>query len=251
MVPVVQQRLLELNRLFYATVASAFDQTRAGLPIGWQKLYAYLPLGTAMRPVSVLDAGCGNGRFVLALAQIGGNYSYTGVDADATLLALATQNTADLDKRHVRFLQADLAQAGWSSRFTGETFAVVVCLAMLQHVPGYELRLRLMKELAALMASDAVLIFSNWQFLTSARFVQKQIEWETVGLTAEDVEPGDALLPWQQGGYAIRYVHQVDEQEMMALANEADLHIIASFLADGKEGNLNLYTVLRQGKIKV
>ncbi len=250
MTPAVQQRLLALNRSFYATVAKDFDQTRAGLPAGWQQLDHYLPTGTPTQPITVLDAGCGNGRFARALEELGVHACYVGVDADGALLASAAQNMADLDKLHGCFVQADLAQAGWSSLFAGATFDVVACFAMLHHMPRYELRLRVMKELAGLVAADGVLIFSNWQFLTSVRFVQKQIAWQAVGLTAEDVEPGDALLPWQQGGYAVRYVHQVDAQEMMQLANEAGLRIVETFLADGKEGNLNLYTVLRQSELR-
>jgi len=249
MTSAVQQRLLELNRTFYATVATDFDQTRAGLPVGWQQLCRYLPTGTVDRPIAVLDAGCGNGRFARFLAEQGAHASYIGVDADAALLALAAQNNAAWVKPYGRFVQADLAQPGWSTRLAGDAFDVVVCFAVLHHLPGYALRCQVMQELVARMAPDGVLVFSNWQFLTSARFVQKQIEWQTVGLTAEDVEAGDALLPWQQGGYAVRYVHQVDEQEMMALASEAGLHIVASFLADGKEGNLNLYTILRLSEI--
>jgi 2-polyprenyl-3-methyl-5-hydroxy-6-metoxy-1,4-benzoquinol methylase len=144
-----------------------------------------------------------------------------------------------------QFIQADLAQPNWANDLAGERFDLVVCFAVLHHLPGYALRVQVMQALATHMATEGLLILSNWQFLTSQRFAQKQIDWQTVGLTAAEVEPGDALLPWQQGGYAVRYVHQVDEAEMQRLAAEAGLRVIAHFWADGKEGNLNLYTVLR------
>lgn len=241
----IQQRLLELNHTFYAQVAADFDQTRAGLPLGWQQLLTYLPTGTLAKPLTVLDVGCGNGRFARFLADQGGYARYVGVDGDAALLALAAQHNAPAMHLSVQFIQADLAKPNWASTLAGERFDLVVCFAVLHHLPGYALRLQVMQGLAACTAADGLLILSNWQFLTSQRFAQKQIDWQTVGLTSADVEPGDALLPWRQGGYAVRYVHQVDESEMQRLAAAVGLRVVASFLADGKEGNLNLYTVLR------
>ncbi len=245
MKPSVQQRLLELNRAFYARVAPDFDQTRAGLPLGWQQLASFLPPGTPGKPLTALDVGCGNGRFARFLAEQGVYARYVGVDADAALLTFAAQHHAAALKLAVQFIQADLAQPDWADNLAGERFDLVVCFAVLHHLPGYALRLQVLQALAAHLATGGVLILSNWQFLTSQRFTKKQIDWQTVGLTAADVEPGDALLPWQQGGYAVRYVHQVDEAEMQQLANEIGLRVMASFWADGKEGNLNLYTVLR------
>lgn len=126
-------------------------------------------------------------------------------------------------------------------------FDLVVCLAALHHVPGYVLRAQVVQTLATLLAPQGVLIFSHWQFLQSERFVRKQIAWQTIGLTSGEIEPGDALLPWQQQRYAVRYVHQIDENEMATLAHAANLQVVESFYADGKEGNLNLYAVLKGG----
>jgi tRNA (uracil-5-)-methyltransferase TRM9 len=247
MTAAVQQQLLDLNRAFYTQVAPEFDRTRAGLPAGWQMLFHYLPTANPNDVLHVLDVGCGNGRFARALEQQQGAFQYVGVDATSVLLALAAQQTADLVRTPVHFVQADVAQPGWSARVRQQHYPydVIVCLAMLHHLPGYGLRLRVVEELASLLAPAGVLILSNWQFLTSERFVQKQIPWTTIGLTAEDVEPGDALLPWQPSGYAVRYVHQVAEAEMAQLAQAAGLRVTATFFADGKEGNLNLYAVCR------
>ena len=241
----VQQHLLDLNRRFYATVAVEFDRTRQGLPEGMltlaQMLHTRLPA-----PVRLLDAGCGNGRFARALAQEQVTGAYLGIDADAHLLDLAATQTADLAGLACRFAAADLAQPGWITA-AGAPYDAVVCLAVLHHFPGSDLRRRILTELAGLLTPGGLLALSTWQFFGNPRFDQRLLPWEEIGLTAADVEPGDALLPWNQGEHAVRYVHYLDLAETTQLAADCGLAVIDSFRADGKEGNLNLFVVLQHG----
>jgi 2-polyprenyl-3-methyl-5-hydroxy-6-metoxy-1,4-benzoquinol methylase len=241
----VQQQLLTLNRQFYATVANEFANTRHGLPAGM------LALATALtdRRLAgrVLDVGCGNGRFARALAQVGAEGTYWGIDADPQLLAWAQSETADLPHIHTTFRQVDLAQPGWPAGVVEpEPFQTVVSLAVLHHFPGYALRRRLVEEMAGLLAPEGVLALSTWQFLTSDRLSEKLVDWATIGIDAAVMEPGDALLPWNQGAYALRYVHQLDLGEIEQLAADTGLRVTTTFRADGKEGNLNLFTILER-----
>ncbi len=245
----IQARLLDLNRQFYATVAGEFDRTRQGLPGGMVdlagRLAAHARTG-GKEMLRVLDTGCGNGRFARALAQVGMGADYLGIDADARLLAAAAEQTLALPQVNVRLMQVDIAQPAWREQLgTGAPFDAVVCLAVLHHFPGMGLRRRIVADLAAQLAVHGVLALSTWQFLTSERLAAKQVEWTELGIDPADLEPGDALLPWNQGARAVRYVHQLALDEVEALAGEAGLRVIDTFRADGKEGNLNLYTLLQ------
>lgn len=244
--PETRRRLLALNRRFYETIAEPFDQTRRTWPPGQRRLLTLLPHGDQEHPLRVADIGCGNGRLACILAGRGTPVDYMGLDANPALLALARAHCAGLPQVQARFVQADLAEPGWSAALNGDRrFDVVACLATLQHLPGFDLRAAVVRELATLLAPNGLLVLSAWQFLTSERFVAKQAFWSEVGIDASQVEPGDALLPWVQGGYALRFVHQIDLAELMKLAEAAGLALVEHYRADGKEGNLNLYALLQ------
>lgn len=240
--PAVQQQLLALNQQFYAVVADEFDRTRQGLPEGMITL-ARLLRARLPSPARILDVGCGNGRFARALAESGVTATYTGIDGDERLLELAAAQTGSLTGLSCRFAHADLAQTTWLDATTDSPYDAVVSLAVLHHVPGYELRQRIVCEMTTLLATGGLLALSTWQFLSANRFAQRMLSWREIGLSELDVEPGDALLPWNQGMTAVRYVHHLDLAEVERLVTAAGLQIVDSFRADGKEGNLNLFVV--------
>jgi 2-polyprenyl-3-methyl-5-hydroxy-6-metoxy-1,4-benzoquinol methylase len=90
---------------------------------------------------------------------------------------------------------ADLAQSNWIDSATTAPYDAVVSLAVFHHCPGYELRQRLLMEMAGLLAPGGMLALSTWLFLSTARFAQRTLTWDAIGLSETDVEPGDALAP--------------------------------------------------------
>jgi len=257
--PQTQDALLTLNRDFYEQVAHHFDATRQNWTPGLRAILPYFRTAGKER-LSVLDVGCGNGRFARLLEAEGFFASYTGVDGNGSLLRLARKSTANLERVNCEFIQAELADSHWHSVLAKagrgddsgsggpagpidmSRYSVVLCTATVQHLPGYALRLRLMRELRRLSAGPVVLSF--WQFLSSERFRSKLIDPATVGISAAELEPGDGLLPWRQGVESVRYVHQVDEAELGRLAADSGQTVLHTFRADGKESDLNLYAVL-------
>ncbi len=229
----VVEQLLAINRQFYASLADSFAETRAAPQPGFTRLQPHFPEAAA----DWLDVGCGEGRFGRFLRGHAAIARYVGVDFTPALLEKAGTAVPG------EFVERDMTQPGFLDGL-GE-FDGIVCLAAMQHIPGRDNRIRLLREMKRRLRPDGRIFLSNWQFLDSERQRRKLVDWTAVGLTAADVEANDYLLTWRRDGFGLRYVCYIDADETVALAAAAGLKIIAQFRSDGKEGNLNLYTVLK------
>ncbi len=238
--PEVRYRLLELNRAFYTRFADAFAATRFSAPPGYARIIRYFP------PVChVLDLGCGHARLAHFLDTQGIRAMYLGVDRSPGLLRAARESSRPLRQVRAHFLMADLGMPGWAGILNHARFDVIVALALLHHIPGYAYRETFLQEVASLLKPGGYFILSAWRFLHNERMRRKIVPWSRVGLSPDDVEPGDYLLDWKREGYGYRYVHAVTEEELQHLAASAALTIQEVFYSDGREGDLSLYAVLR------
>lgn len=230
--------LAELNRTFYAGHADDFSRTRRGWPPGYDRILSYLPPGA-----NVLDLGCGNGRLVAFLAARGWSGSYYGVDSNPALLDAARRVASQAAGVAAHFAQLDLLTSDWIAQLPCQRVERIACLAVLHHLPGRRNRARFLADVVRLLRPDGLLILSTWQFMAAARLRERIRPWSTVGLRPEDVEPGDYLLPWGQGGAGLRYCAWIDRDALCEMAAQAGLAPVETFYADGREGNLNLYGV--------
>jgi len=242
------ERLLALNQEFYTTFAQPFAASRPASDPVLTGILPHIP-----QRARVLDVGCGNGRLALLLDQERPGTAYLGIDAVPELIELARAESDHLRAISAEFRVRDITRPGWSNNLYDESsshrpgFDCGVILAVLHHIPSFNLRVQVLRETGSLLSSHGRLIFSTWQFLDSARMRRKIVDWAEVDIAEESLEPGDYLLDWKREGRGLRYCHLVDRGEMERLAAESGFRIRETFRAGGREGTLSLFAILGRG----
>ena len=237
MTPEIAEHLVALNHTFYEKFATQFSRSRQRPWPGFARLATELP-----RPCSrFLDMGCGDGRLGRYLFDQKRISAYVGVDFSAGLLGAGLLDE-QIPHDEMRFVERDISLSGCLDGL-GQ-FEGIACVATLQHIPGHANRVRLLREMADHLEPNGRIVLANWQFMHNERQQRKVLPWSEVGLSTSDVEAGDFLLSWERGGFGRRYVAMLDEAATGKMADSAELTIVDHFYSDGREGNLNLYTIL-------
>lgn len=200
-------------------------------------------------PLVVLDLGCGNGRFATFLAEQGVPFRYLGVDSSEELIERARARGSQA----LLYRTADFVEAPLDRVVPELDFSLVALFGVLHHVPGHRQRAQLLRQLGERLVPGGLLALTAWQFQAFRRFREKLIPWEQYNREAPEpidlaqLEEGDHLLPWgspTQG--RVRFCHFSDGPAMEALLAESGLERVAAYAADGREGDLNRYYVLRR-----
>lgn len=248
------ERLLELNRQFYAERGRDFAETRLRIQPGIRRI-----IETIAKDETILDLGCGNGTFARELSQAGHRGRYLGIDSSTPLVEIAMDASYAFP---VDFLQADLIQLPGefpamlevprptASRLheretqdppsTSSGWAMITGFAVLHHIPGNDLRVALLRRARELLSPEGRLALSNWQFTSSSRLRERIQPWSRIG-TGLELDDGDYLLDWRRGQLGLRYVHEFDEPELSRLATECGFAVTETFYSDGADRRSGLY----------
>jgi len=198
----------------------------------------------------VLDVGCGNGRLALLLDRERPGATYLGVDTVPELVEVARAQASQLTAISAEFCVVDITRPGWTRSHKvvidhcSLFIETAVALAVLHHIPSFDLRVRVLRDIASVLEPGGRLVLSTWQFLGSARMRRKIVDWAEVGIAEEALEPDDYLLDWKREGRGLRYCHLVDEAEVERLAAKSGFRVCETFRAGGREGNLSLFAAL-------
>lgn len=225
--------------------------------------------------VLLLDVALGNARFEHALmTQFPHvNWKFYGVDCCDDLLTSAFEVPVDYTSRDVcEFLYAHLEHDVRLSRGVPlkpdtqlypdaphllHPHAVQVDYAVsfgfMHHIASFEARVLFLQLLCMCVKPGGAVCVSLWQFMKSPRLSEQALRFtpaacKQYGIAQKHLEQGDYFLSWQNDSQSFRYCHSFSDSEIPRLVEcvKPYAQLERTFYADGKEGNLNCYLVLRR-----
>ena len=172
-----------------------------------------------------MDLGCGNGKLWQRLVEQGFQGQYIGLGFQRRIAKSGSPAGKPNQCRcspaisPPLFIQADLTENGWENGISQPVYDFVLAFAVLHHLPGELNVVRVLQQIRRFLAPGGKFIFSVWQFLNSPRLRERIQDWSEIGLSTSQVEQGDYLLDWRQGGHGLRYVHAFTADELESLAS--------------------------------
>lgn len=224
--PSKESQLNKLNQDFYSAIADSFSDSRSvSWSDGWDKLTSHL-----IPAKSVLDIGCGNGRFWQYLVENGYELSYKGVDSSSELIKIAEENNPKVSFEVVDILADDFKVE------QGVDF--VTMYGVMHHMPTSKSRESLLTKISDGLDSEGVFVFTTWLFTDNPRLMKrssKLSDFELSGLdkTGFDISDCDYILDWKIGDESYyRYAYDYIDQEVREMIESAGLEYVQSFVAD-------------------
>ncbi len=161
-----KQKLLDIVKNNYEEIAEDFSSTRNYIWPKLKKIIVETPRRGVSRDINnVLDLGCGNGRLFELFKNK--NAKYTGIEQSHNLIKLAKKKYPE-----VNFMQDNILQYVQASQWDAsiDKFDLILLIAVLPHIPSYELRLKLLKNIKNHLKSDGELIITCWNLNAQTKY---------------------------------------------------------------------------------
>ncbi len=221
-----ERYILEKTRRDYNLIGDKFSKTRNKPWRDFEFLFEDLP-----EKVSVLDLGCGNGRFFELFKEK--NIYYTGLDKSEKLILKAKEKYPEAD-----FEIGD----GLDAPFPSGSFEFVFSIAVLHHMPSEEMRVNFLKEVKRLLKDGGQARITVWNKIDGDKSIYfKNLKEKILG----KIGLRDAFIPWKNDKGEVvteRYYHFFTEDELTRVAEKAGLKVEKVFTkGSGVSSNIFLF----------
>lgn len=221
----VAQSLVKSVKQDYDLIAEDFSKSRCK---PWYEFLIYKEL-TAPGD-KVLDIGCGNGRLLKSLHDLG--IDYYGVDLSPKILEVARDTfkngnfvnwEGEKDTVNVRtsyeFVEGNFNKLD----FENESVDKVLSVAAFHHIPSKKMRKDAIKEISRVLKNGGVFAFSVWN-LFQPRW--RNLIWQSLKPSnLKKYSFGDVFVKWSDTGVE-RYYHAFNPYEIRALFRNSGLVIV-------------------------
>lgn len=209
----------------YDFISEEFSSSRFK---GWYEFGIYKEL--SKEKGKVLDIGCGNGRLLKALH--GRKVEYLGVDISKGLIDQAKKNFKgkkyvgeDGEEIKIDSKTKFKFEVGTFNKIPMKASSVdsVFSVAAFHHLPGKDMRLKALDEVARVLKPGGVFAFSVWN-LFQPRW--RHLVWESCRPSRlMKYDFGDCFVKWKDSGVE-RYYHSFTPWEMRALLKKSKLALV-------------------------
>lgn len=224
-------QIIAENKESYNRIAEDFDVTRKYEWPEFELLKPYIKKGDR-----ILDIGCGNARLYKYLCAESNSAHYTGVDISANLIKIAKKiKCAESNSAHK--VEFGVVEKVWEMPFENEEFDVIVGIAFLHHIPGEELRLKVLKEMYRVLKPGGILFMTNWNLWQWNRIKKYRLRLRDFFFAHNDLDAGDFWITFHG---AKRYYHHFTKRELVRLCKKAEFKVM------GCKKGMNVVTILKR-----